>query len=107
MGKSFGCHRPGNALCGKPSCGGNAPGFSNDEYDLVCNLAAGSLPGQNTYEAYHAEAQRIFAEELPVIPLVLRLKYVASRADFCGYIGDNTANEMWNIEEFNFGEYCE
>jgi hypothetical protein len=36
------------------------------------------------------------------------LKLAATRTDMCGFIMDPTANsEMWNIEEFGYGEYCQ
>ncbi len=88
--------------------GWNNPGYANPVYDEACLSALSQLPGQEGYEYYHMEAQRIFAEELPIIPLYLRLKLAATRPDFCGFIMDPTANsEMWNIEEFGYGSHCE
>jgi peptide/nickel transport system substrate-binding protein len=88
--------------------GQNDPGFVNNEYDDVCNAALQTLPGQPGYEEAHLEAQRIFAEELPVAPLFLRLKLAATRPDFCNFIMDPTANsEFWNVEEFDFGACAE
>ena len=63
--------------------GQNNPGFSNPEYDAACNAALQSLPGEDAYTTNHLEAQRIFAEELPVVPLFLRLKLAATRPDMC------------------------
>ncbi len=88
--------------------GQNDPGFADAEYDTACNIALGSLPGQPEYEASHLEAQAIFAEQLPVAPLYLRLKLAATRPDMCNFIMDPTANsKFWNIEEFDFGECAE
>jgi peptide/nickel transport system substrate-binding protein len=85
--------------------GQNDPGYTNVEYDIACSTALGSLPGQPEYGAAHLEAQTIFAEELPVAPLFLRLKLAATRPDMCNFIMDPTANsEFWNIEEFDYGE---
>jgi peptide/nickel transport system substrate-binding protein len=82
--------------------GQNDPGYCNEEYDRVCNAAMQSLPGTPEYEQYHLEAQRLFAEELPVIPLFLRFKLAAYRPEVTGFIMDPTANtEMWNIEAFD------
>ncbi|MGB3700340.1 MAG: peptide ABC transporter substrate-binding protein [Anaerolineales bacterium] len=87
--------------------GQNAPGFANAEYDVACLTALGSLAGQLEYGASHLEAQVIFAEELPAVPLFLRLKLAATRPDMCNFIMDPTANsEFWNIEEFDFGASC-
>lgn len=86
----------------------NNPGFANEEYDQVCNTALGSLPGQLEYETAHLEAQRIFAEQLPVAPLHLSTKLSATRPDLCGLIMDPTTNSSyWNIEEFDYGEGCD
>jgi peptide/nickel transport system substrate-binding protein len=86
----------------------NNPGFADEQYDTACNTALGSLPGQPEHAAAHLEAQRIFAEQLPVAPLYLWIKLAASRPDMCGLIIDPT-NEttFWNIEEFDYGEGCE
>jgi peptide/nickel transport system substrate-binding protein len=88
--------------------GQNHQGFVNEEYDRACNTALGSLPGQPEYEAAHLEAQRIFAEQLPVVPLYLQIQLAATRPDLCGFIMDPTnPSEFWNIEEFDYGEGCE
>lgn len=84
--------------------GQNQTGWINAEYDAACQKALQSLPGQPSYDEGHLEAQRIFSEELPVIPLFLRLKLAATRPDMCGFVMDPTANsEMWNIEAFDYG----
>jgi len=81
--------------------GQNDPGFTDAEYDLACNAAIQSLPGTPEYEQYHKEAQALFAEKLPVVPLFLRLKLAAYAPRISGFIMDSTANsEMWNIENF-------
>jgi len=85
--------------------GQNQTGYSNTEYDNVCNAARQALPGQEAYEMNHLKAQEIFGEDLPVVPLFLRLKLAATRPDMCNFIMDPTANsEMWNIENFDYGD---
>ena len=85
--------------------GQNNPGFANMGFDFACTSALGSLPGLPDYRASHLEAQAIFAQELPAVPLFLRLKLAATRPDMCNFIMDPTANsEFWNIEEFDYGE---
>lgn len=87
--------------------GQNQTGYSNPEYDTVCNAAIQSLPGEDAYIDNHKAAQAIFAEELPVVPFFLRLKLAATRPDMCNFIMDPTNNsEMWNIEAFDYGEGC-
>lgn len=86
----------------------NDPGYVSADFDAACNQALTSLPGQPGYDQGHLEAQRIFAEDLPVAPLALRLKLAATRPDFCNFIMDPTANsEFWNIEEFDYGPSCQ
>ncbi len=87
--------------------GANNPGFSNAEYDAACKAALASLPGQAGYDENHLLAQAIFADELPIVPLYLRLKLAGTRPDMCNFVMDPTANsEMWNIEEFDYGASC-
>jgi peptide/nickel transport system substrate-binding protein len=84
--------------------GQNQTGYSNPLFDAECNKALQSLPGQPSYEEGHLAAQAIFAEDLPVVPLFLRLKLAITRPDMCNFIMDPTANsEMWNIEAFDYG----
>jgi ABC-type transport system substrate-binding protein len=56
-------------------------------------------------EAHH-EAQRLFSELLPSIPLFSPIQFVATRPDMCNVILDPTGGDMWNIEEFDYGEGC-
>jgi peptide/nickel transport system substrate-binding protein len=87
--------------------GQNMTGFHNPSYDNVCSQQLQSLPGEAAYNTSAREAQRIFAEQLPVVPLFLRLKLAATRPDMCGFIMDPTNNsEMWNIEKFGYGTLC-
>jgi peptide/nickel transport system substrate-binding protein len=88
--------------------GQNQTGYSNPEYDAICNAAIQSLPGQPSYDENHLAAQKIFGDDLPVVPLYLRLKLAATRPDMCNFIMDQTNNsEMWNIENFGYGPLCE
>lgn len=81
--------------------GDNVTGFANPEYDAACSQGLQALPDEPDYAVGHQEAQRIFAEQLPIIPLYLRLKLAAARFDLTGFIVDPTAaSELWNIESF-------
>jgi peptide/nickel transport system substrate-binding protein len=83
-------------------------GFHDPAFDAVCNEAIQSLPGQPSYESAHLEAQKIFSEQLPVAPLYLRLKLAGTRPDMCNFIMDPTSNsEMFNVEEFDYGDCAE
>jgi peptide/nickel transport system substrate-binding protein len=97
----------GNSIYPNGWGGQNETGYSNPAYDAACTYALGLLPGEDGYIETHMEAQRIFSEELPVVPLYLRNKVAASRPDMCGFIFDSTQNsEFWNIEAFDYGENC-
>lgn len=80
----------------------NDTGFNNAEYDAACKKALQALPGTDEYIQGHKEAQRIFAEQLPVVSLFLRLKIAAYRPEVTGFIMDPTNNsELWNVEVFD------
>jgi len=83
----------------------NVSGYSSPEFDAACRAAMMALPGEPEYVENHMLAQVIFARDVPVIPLYLRILVSAARPDFSGLIMDPTAGtEMWNIEEFNFSD---
>jgi peptide/nickel transport system substrate-binding protein len=87
--------------------GWNHPGFVDQQFDQSCNTALNSLKGQPEYVAAHHEAQRIFAEQLPIIPLFQRLSIAAARSDMCNFIIDPTGDtNYWNIENFDYGDGC-
>jgi peptide/nickel transport system substrate-binding protein len=85
--------------------GVNLTGFCHADFDAACTAAQQSLPGEAQYEQAHKKAQRIFAEQLPAIPLYSRPMLAATRPDLKGFIMDPTArSEFWNIEEFDYEE---
>jgi peptide/nickel transport system substrate-binding protein len=88
--------------------GANASGYSNPEFDLACKKARFSLPDMPEHAAAHQQAQVIFAEDLPVIPLYLHVDRLATRMDMCGVILDPSAgSSLWNVEAFDYGPECE
>ncbi len=79
--------------------GQNVPAFINEEYDRECTRAMQALPDTEDYVEGHLEAQRIFSEQLPTVPLFQRFKLAASRPEVKGFIVDPTQQSvMWNIE---------
>jgi peptide/nickel transport system substrate-binding protein len=79
--------------------GANNPGFINEEYDAACSQALTALPGSEDSVEGHKEAQRVFTEQLPVVPLFLHIKVAATRPEVQGFVVDPTEmSEMWNIE---------
>jgi ABC-type transport system substrate-binding protein len=87
--------------------GANATGFSNFEFDTACGLTSASFSESEEYASAHAQAQALFAEELPVIPLYARIRLVAFRPELCEVIAtDPLENVLWNLEMFEEGENC-
>ncbi|MCX7682702.1 MAG: peptide ABC transporter substrate-binding protein [Anaerolineae bacterium] len=79
--------------------GENITGYSNPDYDAICRKALLALPGTADYEKYHKQAQIIFSEELPAIPLFMRLRVAIARPNVLNFALDPTASsELWNIE---------
>lgn len=92
----------GNPLYPSGWGGQNETGWRNDEFDAACQQAIGSLPGTAEYEEGHILAQQIFSENVPVIPLFLRLKVAAARPEVVNFGVDPTQNsEMYNLYEID------
>lgn len=94
-----------NPLTGQPFGGwgaANDAGWVNEDFDAACLRALGGLPGTEDYEEGHLEAQRVFSQEVPVIPLFLRLKVAAARNDVLNFGVDPTQNsELYNMYEID------
>jgi peptide/nickel transport system substrate-binding protein len=86
--------------------GWNAAGWSNADFDAACRSARGSAPGQESHAESHAQAQQIFADELPVIPLYAYQQVSISRSDLCGMRLDPTGGLLWNVENIAYGADC-
>jgi peptide/nickel transport system substrate-binding protein len=87
--------------------GANASGYSNPEFDRLCQAALTALPGSPERLAAHQAAQAIFAEDLPALPLYARLKLAVTRPDFCGAdLDPSSESPLWNLERFDYGEAC-
>ena len=87
--------------------GANISGYSSAAFDAACSSAMVALPGEGDFSQRMAEPQKIFAQELPSIPLYTQVKVALSRPDLCGLDLDVTARSiLWNIEAFDWGESC-
>lgn len=87
--------------------GTNVSGFSNPDFDTSCEEALQVLPNEPGYTS-HQQAQAFFAFELPAIPLYMRLKVAAARADLCGFTLDpSSVYALADIESFDYGTGCE
>jgi len=79
--------------------GSNVTGYSNPDYDAVCQAALQTLPGALEHEEYHRQAQVIFSDELPALPLFMRIRVAVARPGVLNLALDSTArSELWNIE---------
>jgi peptide/nickel transport system substrate-binding protein len=79
--------------------GANDTGYSNAQFDAACQQSLTTLDPADA-DQYNAEAQRIFAQELPMLPLFFRPRIAAARAQVQGFALDPTSpSELWNIEE--------
>jgi peptide/nickel transport system substrate-binding protein len=85
--------------------GANNTGYSNPAYDQACRQARSSLPDSPVYAEAQRQAQAIFAEDLPAIPLYVHLTWIAMRPDLCGVdLQTPVENTFWNLEKWDYGE---
>ena len=88
--------------------GANASGYSRPEYDAACVSARNSLPDEALHREAHLQAQAIFAEDLPVLPLYSRFRVVAHRPDLCGLRLDPLAEGVfWSLETIDYAKGCD
>lgn len=87
--------------------GTNLSGYSESDYDNACEQALQVLPGEPEYTS-HQKAQEIFANNLPALPLYMRLKVAATRNDFCGFKLDPfSPYALADLESFDYGDECQ
>lgn len=78
--------------------GANATGYSSPAFDAACQAALGALD-EATRRARHQEAQLLFAQDLPSLPLYFRPKVGPAALGVSGYQLDaSAASGLWNIE---------
>jgi peptide/nickel transport system substrate-binding protein len=78
----------------------NVAGFIDGEYDAACRRALEMLPPWADYVVAHAEAQRIFSEQLPVLPLFRHQRLTLVHASVVGLIPTpSERSELWNLEQ--------
>jgi peptide/nickel transport system substrate-binding protein len=87
--------------------GTNLSGYSNPAFDVACSSARQSLPDETTYALAYQQAQSIFMQDLPALPLYWRIKATAVSPQVCAYAPDATASSaLWNIESIGKGHDC-
>lgn len=80
----------------------NVSGWANDAYDAACRQALTLLPGTPGYEENHQQAMRLFAEELPALPLFPSLKAAVTNTAVLNFQLDPTQpSELWNVAELD------
>lgn len=82
--------------------GQNDPGYANPEYDTASTNAFSSIKESDRLENYR-ESVRIFTQDLPVLPLFVRLKYGITAPQITGFSVDPTESTFWNLEELSTG----
>jgi peptide/nickel transport system substrate-binding protein len=88
--------------------GTNVSGYRNPAFDTVCQASEQLLPDDPAQASASAQAQSIFADDLPVIPLYWRVQTAAARTDLCNFSLDPTASSsLWNLEVFESGTGCQ
>lgn len=77
--------------------GGNAAGYTSKEFDSACREDLYSLPDLETTKNATDQAQLIFAEDLPALPLYFRQKLYLADPSLIG-LRDGVYIPLWNIE---------
>ncbi len=81
--------------------GNNHTGWCNPDYDQATDRALHTLVRQEQKQ-FWAKAQRIFAENLPALPLFPHITVAATRPGVAGFAVDpSQASEMTYIEQFD------
>ena len=82
----------------------NNTGWWLPEYDDACRKTRELLPGMPGYEENFQETQRLLAENLPMIPLFMRLKLAVIRPTVRNFALDPTQDsELWNLFALDLG----
>jgi peptide/nickel transport system substrate-binding protein len=85
----------------------NLGGYSNPVFDSACSTALASSPDSPAYQESNTAVQKLFADELPAIPLYFHLKIAATSPDFCGLDMDvSSRSALRSIESFKIGQNC-
>jgi peptide/nickel transport system substrate-binding protein len=80
----------------------NNPGYASEAYDEACRSAQEALYGTSSFARFHGRAQRIFSQDLPVLPLYFVPKLVAVGPGVTGVVLDPSQQTVfWNVETFD------
>lgn len=94
-----------NPKTGEPYAGWdglNNTGYASATFDEACDEALQQVPGSIEYVEWHQTALRIFAQDVPMIPLFPLLKVAVTRPDVRGFGLDPTErSELSNLYEID------
>lgn len=80
----------------------NVSGWANEAYDAACRQAQTLLPGTPGYEENHRHTMRLFAQELPALPLFPSVKAAVTSLDVLNFQLDPTQpSALWNVAELD------
>jgi peptide/nickel transport system substrate-binding protein len=78
--------------------GANNTGYASAAFDAACRAALWPLDLEASAE-HHRQAQRLFASDVPALPLYFQPRYAVTGPGLQGYTLDgSSASELWNIE---------
>jgi peptide/nickel transport system substrate-binding protein len=79
----------------------NSPGYVSADYDAACLEALALLPGTSSHAYYHRQAQSVFSQDLPALPLYFVPRLIVVRPGSVGVAPDPSEYLTWNIEAFD------
>jgi peptide/nickel transport system substrate-binding protein len=78
--------------------GQNVTGWSNELFDELCQAAATAFFDTPEYQQAHQAAIRLFVEQVPVIPLLPRLKLAVTTTAVANFqLDPSQPSELWNL----------
>lgn len=83
----------------------NISAFQDSNFDTVCFNALTSIDFDERV-SLHQNAQQLWADALPSIPLIWFMYTTGVDCHVKGYTIDPTGNELWNIEEISLDGVC-
>ncbi len=83
----------------------NITGFQNPEFDRLCKDALVELDTEERARL-HQEAQALWADHLPAIPLLWLAHFTGVDCHVDGYRIDPIGAELWNIEDIRLLSEC-
>lgn len=84
--------------------GWNVSGWYSAEFDAACKASLTARPGDASAAL---EAQRLFAEQLPALPIYVPYEILIARAHFCGLNPQPGSDPLQDLETFGYAEWCQ